>query len=95
MFQDSYIEYWGEIYTKLKFDEYQVSFDSFLYRHEEYLRTFGQESAPYCIDNGFEPLLPEQAAVVVRLREKEEATCTLKIADEHIYTNRLHLQFEV
>ena len=71
MYSDIYINYWGEIYQKLGFNEYDVSFGVFITEPKKYLKEIGQESAPECIDNGFEPLLPAQAAVALRLREQE------------------------
>ena len=65
-----YIHYWGEIYQKVIINEYDLSFNDFMTNPEGCLLEIGQESAPDCIRNGFEPLLPAQAAVGLKLREK-------------------------
>lgn len=69
---DGYINFWGNIYQKVNINEYDLSFDQFLCDPKGYLKEIGQESAPECIENGFEPLLPAQAKVVLRLREQEQ-----------------------
>ena len=71
MYTDTYIDYWGEIYQKTRLNEYDLSFGIFMTDPEGYLEEAGQESAPDCIDNDFEPLLPAQAAVALIFREQE------------------------
>ncbi len=65
-----YIKKWGDIYQKVVTNEYDLSFGVFMTAPKGYLKEIGQEYAPECIENGFEPLLHAQAKVVLRLREE-------------------------
>ncbi len=72
MYTDDYIDFWGNIYQKVSINEYDLSFGVFMTDPKGCLKEIGQESALDCIENGFEPLLPAQAAVALRLCEQED-----------------------
>jgi len=68
MYQDTYIEYWGEIFVSARIIEFGITFERFL----KHLMSCGQESAPDAIAEGMLPLLPAQAEVARRVRESEQ-----------------------
>ncbi len=72
-----YINFWGNIYQKVNINEYDLSFDQFLCDPEGCLHAIGQESAPECIENGFEPLLPAQAKVALWIKEQDKGQSLL------------------
>lgn len=58
MYQDTYIEYWGEIFVSARIIEFGISFERFLKDPWKHLMSCGQESAPDAIAEGMLPLLP-------------------------------------
>jgi hypothetical protein len=72
MYQDTYIEYWGEIFVSGRIIEFGISFERFLKDPWKHLMSCGQESAPDAIGEGMLPLLPAQAEVARRIRESEQ-----------------------
>ncbi|MBU3052094.1 hypothetical protein KDV73_01890 [Providencia stuartii] len=72
MYQDTYIEYWGEIFVSARIIEFGISFERFLKDPWKHLMSCGQESAPDSIAEGMLPLLPAQAEVARRIRESEQ-----------------------
>ncbi|MBE4801550.1 hypothetical protein HJ165_07680 [Vibrio parahaemolyticus] len=72
MYQDTYIEYWGEIFVSARIIEFGISFEGFLKDPWKHLMSCGQESAPDAIAAGMLPLLPAQAEVARRVRESEQ-----------------------
>ncbi|HHC7417896.1 TPA: hypothetical protein ACN3ZQ_001080 [Vibrio cholerae] len=71
MYQDTYIEYWGEIFVSARIIEFGITFERFLKDPWKHLLTCGQESAPDAIAEGMLPLLPAQAEVARRIWESE------------------------
>lgn len=71
MYQDTYIEYWGEIFVSARIIEFGITFERFLKDPWKHLMSCGQESAPDAIAEGMLPLLPVQAEVARRVRESE------------------------
>ncbi|WP_025674116.1 hypothetical protein [Salinivibrio socompensis] len=71
MYQDTYIEYWGEIFVSARIIEFGITFERFLKDPWKHLMSCGQESAPDAIAEGMRPLLPAQAEVARRIRESE------------------------
>jgi len=71
MYQDTYIEYWGEIFVSARIIEFGISFERFLKDPWKHLMSCGQESAPDAIAEGMLPLLPAQAEVARRIRESK------------------------
>jgi hypothetical protein len=69
MYQDTYIEYWGEIFVSARIIEFGITFECFLKDPWKHLMSCGQESAPDAIAQGMLPLLPAQAEVARRVRE--------------------------
>ncbi|MEI9697514.1 hypothetical protein V5046_06540 [Moellerella wisconsensis] len=69
MYQDTYIEYWGEIFVSARIIEFGITFERFLKDPWKHLMSCGQESAPDAIAEGMLPLLPAQAEVARRVRE--------------------------
>lgn len=69
MYQDTYIEYWGEIFVSARIIEFGITFERFLKDPWKHLMSCGQESAPDAIAEGMLPLLPAQAEVARRIRE--------------------------
>ena len=69
MYQDTYIEYWGEIFVSSRIIEFCITFECFLKDPWKHLMSCGQESAPDAIAEGMLPLLPAQAEVARRIRE--------------------------
>ena len=63
MYQDTYIEYWGEIFVSARIIEFGITFERFLKDPWKHLKSCGQESAPDAIAEGMLPLLPAQAEV--------------------------------
>lgn len=60
MYQDTYIEYWGEIFVSaLRIIEFGITFERFK-DPWKFLMSCGQESAPTRLLHGM-PLLPAQA----------------------------------
>ena len=49
MYQDTYIEYWGEIFISARIIEFGITFERFLKDPWKHLMSFGQESAPDAI----------------------------------------------
>ena len=74
MYQDTYIEYWGEIFVSARIIEFGITFERFLKDPWKHLMSCGQESAPDAIAEGMLPLLPAQAEVARRIRENEQRT---------------------
>jgi hypothetical protein len=74
MYQDTYIEYWGEIFISARIIEFGITFERFLKDPWKHLMSCGQESAPDAIAEGMLPLLPAQAEVARRIRESEQRT---------------------
>ncbi len=72
MYQDTYIEYWGEIFVSARIIEFGITFERFLKDPWKHLMSCGQESAPDAIAAGVLPLLPAQAEVARRIRESEQ-----------------------
>ncbi|TVL08772.1 hypothetical protein AYI82_10600 [Shewanella algae] len=72
MYQDTYIEYWGEIFISARIIEFGITFERFLKDPWKHLMSCGQESAPDAIAAGMLPLLPAQAEVARRIRESEQ-----------------------
>ncbi|PNV70531.1 hypothetical protein [Vibrio cholerae] len=72
MYQDTYIEYWGEIFVSARIIEFGITFERFLKDPWKHLMSCGQESAPDAIAEGMQPLLPAQAEVARRIRESEQ-----------------------
>jgi len=72
MYQDTYIEYWGEIFVSARIIEFGITFERFLKDPWKHLMSCGQESAPDAIAEGMLPLLPAQAEVARRIRESEQ-----------------------
>ncbi|ELV8801283.1 hypothetical protein QNE37_000917 [Vibrio vulnificus] len=72
MYQDTYIEYWGEIFVSARIIEFGITFERFLKDPWKHLMSCGQESAPDAIAVGMLPLLPAQAEVARRIRESEQ-----------------------
>ena len=72
MYQDTYIEYWGEIFVSACIIEFGITFECFLKDPWKHLMYCGQESAPDAIAEGMLPLLPAQAEVARRIRESEQ-----------------------
>ncbi|MDV5079484.1 hypothetical protein [Vibrio parahaemolyticus] len=72
MYQDTYIEYWGEIFVSARIIEFGITFECFLKDPWKHLMSCGQESAPDSIAEGRLPLLPAQAEVARRIRESEQ-----------------------
>ena len=72
MYQDTYIEYWGEIFVSARIIEFGITFEHFLKDPWKHLMSCGQESAPDAIAEGMLPLLPAQAEVTRRIRESEQ-----------------------
>jgi hypothetical protein len=72
MYQDTYIEYWGEIFVSAHIIEFGITFERFLKDPWKHLMSCGQESAPDAIAEGMLPLLPAQAEVARRIRESEQ-----------------------
>ncbi|HAS3599359.1 hypothetical protein [Vibrio parahaemolyticus] len=72
MYQDTYIEYWGEIFVSARIIEFGISFERFLKDPWKHLMSCGQESAPDAIAEEMLPLLPAQAEVARRIRESEQ-----------------------
>lgn len=71
MYQDTYIEYWGEIFVSARIIEFGITFEHFLKDPWKHLMSCGQESAPDAIAEGMLPLLPAQAEVARRVRESD------------------------
>ncbi|HFG1794531.1 TPA: hypothetical protein ACGF4Q_001016 [Vibrio cholerae] len=71
MYQDTYIEYWGEIFVSARIIEFGITFERFLKDPWKHLMSCGQESAPDAIAEGMLPLLPAQAEVARRIRESD------------------------
>jgi hypothetical protein len=71
MYQDTYIEYWGEIFVSARIIEFGITFERFLKDPWKHLMSCGQESAPGVIAEGMLPLLPAQAEVARRVRESD------------------------
>ncbi len=71
MYQDTYIEYWGEIFVSARIIEFGITFERFLKDPWKHLMSCGQESAPDAIAEGMLPLLPAQAEVARRVRESD------------------------
>ncbi|MDG2666009.1 MULTISPECIES: hypothetical protein [Vibrio harveyi group] len=71
MYQDTYIEYWGEIFVSARIIEFGITFERFLKDPWKHLVSCGQESAPDAIAEGMLPLLPAQAEVR-SIRESEQ-----------------------
>lgn len=69
MYQDTYIEYWGDIFVFARIIEFGITFERFLKDPWKHLMSCGQESAPEAIAEGILPLLPAQAEVARRIRE--------------------------
>ena len=72
MYQDTYIEYWGEIFVSARIIEFGITFERFIKDPWKHLMSCGQESAPDAIAEGMLPLLPAQAEVARRIRESEQ-----------------------
>ncbi|APD85575.1 MULTISPECIES: hypothetical protein [Gammaproteobacteria] len=72
MYQDTYIEYWGDIFVFARIIEFGITFERFLKDPWKHLMSCGQESAPEAIAEGILPLLPAQAEVARRVRESEQ-----------------------
>ncbi|EKO3742177.1 hypothetical protein ACNARU_17420 [Proteus sp. WDL240414] len=72
MYQDTYIEYWGEIFVSARIVEFGITFERFIKDPWKHLISCGQESAPDAIAEGMLPLLPAQAEVARRVRESEQ-----------------------
>ena len=72
MYQDTYIEYWGEIFVSARIIEFGITFERFLKDPWKHLMSCGQVSAPDAIAQGMLPLLPAQAEVARRIRESEQ-----------------------
>ncbi len=72
MYQDTYIEYWGEIFISARIIEFGITFERFLKDPWKHLMSCGQESAPDAIAEGMLPLLPSQAEAARRIRESEQ-----------------------
>ncbi len=72
MYQDTYIEYWGEIFVSARIIEFGLTFARFLKDPWKHLMAWGQEAAPDAIAEGMLPLLPAQAEVARRIRESEQ-----------------------
>ena len=72
MYQDTYIEYWGDIFVFARIIEFGITFERFLKDPWKHLMSCGQESAPEAIAEGILPLLPAQAEVARRIRESEQ-----------------------
>lgn len=72
MYQDTYIEYWGEIFVSARIIEFGITFERFIKDPWKHLMSCGQESAPDGIAEGMLPLLPAQAEVARRIRESEQ-----------------------
>ncbi len=72
MYQDTYIEYWSEIFVSARIIEFGITFERFLKDPWKHLVSCGQESAPEAIAEGMQPLLPAQAEVARRIRESEQ-----------------------
>jgi hypothetical protein len=94
MYQDTYIEYWGEIFVSARIIEFRITFERFLKDPWKHLMSCGQESAPDAIAEGMLPLLPAQAEVARRVRESEqrvpmstlsivEKVCTYKLQESY------------
>mgnify|MGYP003387558686 FL=1 len=49
MYQDTYIEYWGEIFVSARIIEFGITFERFLKDPWKHLMSCGQESAPDAI----------------------------------------------
>lgn len=71
MYQDTYIEYWGEIFVSARIIEFGITFERFLKDPWKHLMSCGQESAPDAIAEGMLPLLPAQAEVARRIQESD------------------------
>jgi hypothetical protein len=71
MYQDTYIEYWGEIFVSARIIEFGITFERFLKDPWKHLMSCGQETAPDAIAEGMLPLLPTQAEVARRIWESE------------------------
>ncbi|HCK0891103.1 TPA: hypothetical protein NY126_004990, partial [Escherichia coli] len=52
MYQDTYIEYWGEIFVSARIIEFGITFECFLKDPWKHLMSCGQESAPDAIAEG-------------------------------------------
>lgn len=52
MYQDTYIEYWGEIFVSARIIEFGITFERFLKDPWKHLMSCGQESAPDAIAEG-------------------------------------------
>jgi len=72
MYQETYIEYWGEIFVSARIIECGITFELFLKDPWKHLMSCGQESATDAIAEGMLPLLPAQAEVARRIRESEQ-----------------------
>ncbi len=83
MYQDTYIEYWGEIFVSARIIEFGITFERFLKDPWKHLMSCGQESAPDAIE-GMLPLLPAQAEVARRVRESEQRALTSTESDKGV-----------
>ncbi|HFQ5199055.1 TPA: hypothetical protein ACGUWK_002207 [Vibrio vulnificus] len=84
MYQDTYIEYWGEIFVSARIIEFGITFERFLKDPWKHLMSCGQESAPDAIAEGMLPLLPAQAEVARCIRESEPRVLISTEADKEV-----------
>lgn len=60
----------ARIYIEARIADYGYSVEAFRAEPEAVLAACNQSSAPECIERGYRPLLPAQAAVAERLRQQ-------------------------
>ncbi|EPD3052078.1 TPA: hypothetical protein ACKR0U_003135 [Proteus mirabilis] len=84
MYQDTYIEYWGEIFVSARIIEFGITFERFIKDPWKHLMSCGQESAPDVIAEGMLPLLPAQAEVASCIRESEQRALMSTETDKEV-----------
>jgi len=72
MYQDTYIEYWGEIFVSARIIEFGITFERFIKDPQERFRILRLVHREATIAEGMLPLLPAQAEVARRIRESEQ-----------------------
>lgn len=63
-------ELWADIFEGLDMQSYGVSLHEFIKDPSGSMVAAGQESAFECLENGFMPLLPKQAAAAKRIQDE-------------------------
>ena len=63
-------ELWADIFEGLDMQSHGVSLSEFIKDPSGSMVATGQESAFECLENGFKPLLPKQAAAAKRIQDE-------------------------